>query len=63
MLDKLINIKWEPLWMPKGSVRAMITLGLTAAVILMDSVPKEVYAAWGMIINSYFRDRVIDKTA
>jgi hypothetical protein len=58
----------QPLWLPRGSIRAIIALALTVATIVgifvsmgtVESVPAPLAALLtldGMVINTYFNDR------
>lgn len=51
----------NPLWMPRGSVRALIALGLVTAVvslaILGKELPKEIVGFAGAAFGYYFAAR------
>lgn len=53
--------KDQPLWLPPGSIRGLVTLGLVGVIIasipLGWEVPKEVYGFVGAIIGFYFASR------
>jgi hypothetical protein len=55
----------EPLWLPKGSVRAIVALGLTGGAIYSlvtgSSVPEWYIAAVGSVIGYYFATRRTEK--
>jgi hypothetical protein len=50
-----------PLWLPKGSVRALIALGVVASTILIaitqQSVPEVLGTLAGVVVTFYFKDR------
>jgi len=52
-----------PLWMPKGSVRALMALGLIGAVIYFASahgagdVPAALTTLAGVVVTYYFKTR------
>ena len=52
----------EPLWLPKGSIRALIALALVIAVCSITAatgtVPKELLAVVSVIIGFYFGVKV-----
>ncbi len=47
----------EPLGLPKGSVRALITLGIVGVVLalfaLERTIPDQLLAAWGAVMLYY----------
>jgi hypothetical protein len=55
----------EPLWLPKGSVRAIVALGLTGGAIysLVTDInaPEWYIAAVGSVIGYYFATRRTEK--
>ena len=55
----------EPLWLPKGSVRAIVALGLTGGAIYSlvtgNNVPEWYITAVGSVIGYYFATRQTEK--
>jgi|GEM_PF-2524499 len=51
----------KPLGLPEGSVRALMAIGITAAVItyafVKGELPQEMGAAWTLIVGLYFGKR------
>ena len=48
----------DPLWLPRGSVRAILALGLWiglfALLFLEREIPRDIWAVGGMVIAFYF---------
>ncbi len=51
--------KKQPLWMPPGSVRAILALGVTSAylVSLFTNTPQPPETVVGLVLGSYFVGR------
>ena len=51
----------KALWMPKGSVRALITVFTTTSILcamfLKIPVDDKIYMAWGMVMTYYFAEK------
>jgi len=52
------GLREQPLFMPKGSVRALLALilitSLVYCMITKTPVPGEIYALAGMVVNAYY---------
>lgn len=59
------SLRGEPLFLPKGSIRAIIALSVVGSwvglLFLSRDVPKEFYVILGAVITFYFQARENDK--
>jgi hypothetical protein len=59
--EKIFFMKDQPLYMPKGSVRAILTLIITificVAFFLKIALPEYIVVAWSGLIGWYFAGR------
>lgn len=57
----------QPLGLPRGSIRAIIALAFTGAIIAMfvtgTPMNEAVLASWGLIVGNYFGSRGTTSTA
>ena len=51
--------KENPLWMPPGSVRAILTVMVTVRVLFLGAAPAYVIAAFSTLLLYYFASKAI----